>query len=60
MSCPFSGSGARPTRRRLLIGAGGALASVNAGAPARAAQEPVSSRLPFFGPHQGGIATPQQ
>ena len=62
MSCPFSGSGARPTRRGLLLGAGGALASVNVGGLARAdtAAVQVSDRLPFFGRHQSGIATPQQ
>jgi deferrochelatase/peroxidase EfeB len=64
MSCPFSGSGAGPTRRGLLVGAGGALASVGAGALARAAtpvpQDPLARAEPFFGPHQGGIATGQQ
>ena len=66
MSCPFSGKGAGPTRRGLLVGAGGALASAGAATLSRAA--PVRSlrtgeaalREPFFGPHQGGIATPQQ
>jgi deferrochelatase/peroxidase EfeB len=53
-----------PTRRGLLVGAGGALAGVGAGSLARAAT-PVSQgeaelREPFFGLHQGGIATPQQ
>jgi deferrochelatase/peroxidase EfeB len=64
MSCPFSGPGAGPTRRGLLLGAGGALASVGAGALARAAtpgpQDPVALREPFFGRHQSGIATRQQ
>ena len=59
MSCPFSGSGARPSRRGLLLGAGAALASVNAG-PAARAETPAADRPPFFGLHQGGIATPQQ
>ena len=64
MSCPFSGKGAGPTRRGLLVGAGGALASAGAATLARAAP-PVSPgeaalREPFFGSHQGGIATPQQ
>ncbi len=64
MSCPFSGKGAGPTRRGLLVGAGGALASAGAATLSRAAT-PVSPgeaplREPFFGPHQGGIATPQQ
>ena len=36
MSCPFSGAGGGPTRRGLLVGAGGALASVGTGALARA------------------------
>ena len=62
MSCPFSGSGA--TRRGLLLGAGTALAGAVAGAQARAAPmapgSAVPLREPFFGPHQGGIATPQQ
>ena len=64
MSCPFSGSGAGQTRRGLLAGAGGALASVGASALARAqtpaAQAAAPLREPFFGPHQGGIATPRQ
>ena len=61
MSCPFSSKGAGPTRRRLLAGAGGALASAGALTLARAA--PVSQeqlREPFFGQNQAGIATPQQ
>jgi deferrochelatase/peroxidase EfeB len=61
MSCPFSGSGAGPTRRGLL---GGALAGVGAGAFARPAiaapQVRVALQEPFFGRHQAGIATPQQ
>ena len=64
MSCPFSGSGARPTRRGLLVGAGGALAGVGSGAFAREAraapQDSLPPREPFFGRHQSGIATPQQ
>ncbi len=64
MSCPFSGSPTGPTRRGLLAGAGGALASVGAGALARAAppasQDPVALREPFFGQRQGGIATRRQ
>ena len=64
MSCPFSGKGAGPTRRGLLAGAGGALASAGAATLARAApqasQAEAELREPFFGPHQGGIATPQQ
>ena len=63
MSCPFSGQGARPTRRGLLAGAGGALASAGAATLARAAplsQDEAKLREPFFGQRQGGIATPQQ
>jgi deferrochelatase/peroxidase EfeB len=64
VSCPFSGKGTGPTRRGLLAGAGGALASVSAATLARAApqvsQGEAELREPFFGPHQGGIATPQQ
>jgi deferrochelatase/peroxidase EfeB len=64
MSCPFPGKGTGPTRRGLLAGAGGALASAGAATLARAApqasQGEAELREPFFGPHQGGIATPQQ
>ena len=64
MSCPLSGKGTGPTRRGLLVGAGGALASAGAATLARAApqvsQGEAELREPFFGPHQGGIATPQQ
>jgi deferrochelatase/peroxidase EfeB len=64
VSCPFSGKGTTPTRRGLLVGAGGALASAGAATLARAApqvsQGEAELREPFFGPHQGGIATPQQ
>jgi deferrochelatase/peroxidase EfeB len=64
MNCPFSGKERGPTRRGLLVGAGGALASVGAASLARAApqvsQGEAEVREPFFGPHQGGIATPQQ
>jgi deferrochelatase/peroxidase EfeB len=64
MSCPFSGKGAGPTRRGLLVGAGGALASAGVATLARAAPQASQSeaelRELFFGPHQGGIATPQQ
>ena len=64
MSCPFSGKRAGPTRRGLLAGAGGVLASAGAATLARAApqasQAEAELREPFFGPHQGGIATPQQ
>jgi hypothetical protein len=64
MSCPFSGKGAVPTRRGLLVRAGGALASAGVATLARAAPQASQSeaelRELFFGPHQGGIATPQQ
>ena len=63
MSCPFSGKGAGPTRRGLLVGAGGALASAGAAAlspPRRQLAGEAALREPFFGLHQGGIATPQQ
>jgi deferrochelatase/peroxidase EfeB len=64
VSCPFSGKGTGPTRRGLLAGAGGALASAGATSLARAApqvsQSEAQLREPFFGLHQGGIATPQQ
>jgi len=64
MSCPFSGEGKGPTRRGLLAGAGGVLASAGAATLARATPQvsPGEAELcePFFGPHQGGIATPQQ
>jgi deferrochelatase/peroxidase EfeB len=64
VSCPFSGKRAGPTRRGLLAGAGGVLASAGAATLARAApqasQAEAELREPFFGPHQGGIATPQQ
>ena len=64
MSCPFSGKGTGSTRRGLLAGAGGALASVGAATLARAAPQAsrgeAQLREPFFGPHQGGIAPPQQ
>ena len=64
MNCPFSGSGAGPTRRGLLVGAGGALTGVGAGGFARAAgaapPAPTPRIEPYFGLHQGGIATPLQ
>jgi deferrochelatase/peroxidase EfeB len=64
VNCPFSGKGAGPTRRGLLVGAGGALASAGAASLGRAApqasQGEADLREPFFGPEQGGIATPQQ
>ncbi len=67
MTCPFSGSRGGPSRRGLLVGAGGALVSFGAGAVARAATPaeapplPASpAREPFYGARQGGIATRPQ
>ena len=64
MSCPFGSGGTGPSRRGLLVGAGGLLAGAGVGSFARAAQQDPSagaaSREMFFGEHQGGIATPQQ
>jgi deferrochelatase/peroxidase EfeB len=63
MTCPFGEAGTGPSRRGLLTGAGGLLASAGLGSVARAAsQDPpaAASREPFFGEHQGGIATSQQ
>jgi deferrochelatase/peroxidase EfeB len=63
MSCPIGGAGAGPSRRGLLVGAGGLLASAGVGSVARAASRDPSAaaaREPFFGEHQGGIATSQQ
>jgi deferrochelatase/peroxidase EfeB len=65
MTCPFGqGGGAGLSRRRLLAGGGGLLASAGVGTIARAAAQDTPSGAaahePFFGDHQGGIATPQQ
>jgi deferrochelatase/peroxidase EfeB len=63
MSCPFDHGGKGPSRRGLLAGVGGLLASAGAGSLARAAEPgPAAAppREPFFGAHQGGIATSQQ
>jgi deferrochelatase/peroxidase EfeB len=64
MSCPIGKGGTGPSRRGLLVGAGGLLASAGVGSAARAAAENPSAaaapREPFFGEHQGGIATSQQ
>jgi deferrochelatase/peroxidase EfeB len=59
-----------PSRRRFLAGAGGVLAAAGAAAAphaqalaaeaARPAASPASAVEPFWGPHQAGIATPQQ
>ncbi|HEX9169627.1 MAG TPA: Dyp-type peroxidase, partial [Roseiarcus sp.] len=65
MSCPFAPGGG-PSRRGLLAGAGGLLAGASVARLARAAtpqpRGPAGPALtePFFGPHQGGIATPPQ
>jgi len=55
MSCPFSPDASR--RGFFRTAAAGVLAAA-AGAPALAEETPSSE--PFHGPHQGGIATPQQ
>jgi len=64
MSCPFAPARTGPSRRSLLAGAGGLLASAGVGASARAASQEVAvdaaAREMFFGEHQGGIATSQQ
>ncbi len=66
--CPFH-AGPEASRRGLLTVAGGLLAAIGAGAAGAAAAPvsaaPVSAEAkaqtePFYGPHQGGIATPQQ
>ncbi len=66
-SCPFHHAGPEASRRGLLGAAGGLLAAIAAGGAARAeTATPVSAAIaaqaePFYGPHQGGIATvPQQ
>jgi deferrochelatase/peroxidase EfeB len=64
MNCPFAPAKTGPSRRSLLAGAGGLLASAGVGASARAAAQEVAAdaaaREAFFGEHQGGIATSQQ
>ena len=64
MSCPFGRGGTGPSRRALMAGAGGLLASAGAARFARAAAEGASTGAApqemFFGEHQGGIATAQQ
>jgi deferrochelatase/peroxidase EfeB len=64
MSCPFDPAGAAPSRRGLLVGAGGWRASAGMGGLARAAAPATSAevapREAFFGDHQGGIVTAQQ
>lgn len=66
MRCPFGPAGpgtpgeARPSRR-FFLAAAGLLAAAKAG-PAAAGNQDSETPLtePFHGPHQGGIATPQQ
>ena len=64
MSCPFSAGKPGLSRRGLLAGAGGLIAGASAGGLARAAMpEPAAAAAPcepFYGAHQGGIATAQQ
>ena len=64
MSCPFAPAKTGPSRRSLLAGAGGLLASAGVGSSVRAVSQEVSAGVParptFFGEHQGGIATAQQ
>ncbi len=63
MSCPFAPGGG-PSRRGLLVGAAGLMAGAGLGKVARAATAaaPAGAAVTeaFFGPHQGGIATPPQ
>ena len=63
MSCPFAPGGG-PSRRGLLVGAAGLMAGAGLGKVARAATPaaPAGAAVTeaFFGPHQGGIATPPQ
>jgi deferrochelatase/peroxidase EfeB len=63
MSCPFAPGGG-PSRRGLLAGAGGLLAGAGMSKFARAASPEASTGArptePFFGEHQGGVATSQQ
>jgi hypothetical protein len=63
VSCPFHG-GSGPSRRGLLVGAGGLLAGAGiskiARADAPAAPAVAALKEAFFGPHQGGIATAPQ
>ncbi len=63
MSCPFAPGGG-PSRRGLLAGAGGLLVGASMPKLARAATPEGSAgagaKEPFYGPHQGGIATAPQ
>ena len=64
MSCPFGRGGTGPSRRALMAGAGGLLASAGASKirARRDGRRPDRRRAEeaFFGEHQGGIATAQQ
>ena len=66
MSCPVAARQARPSRRGFLAGAGGLAGRRGRGGAARAATtrglRGAAERgiEPFWGEHQGGIATPQQ
>jgi deferrochelatase/peroxidase EfeB len=55
MSCPYSAS-----RRGMLAAAGGLLAATTVRAAAQTASAADRTVQPFHGPHQAGIATPQQ
>ena len=58
MSCPYAKAASSPSRRGLLLGAGGLLAAAGIARPAQAETPP--AREAFYGEHQAGIATPQQ
>lgn len=66
MSCPFQFDGPKASRRGLFAAAGGLLAAAApvlrpARATEPAATEPPDTAIePFYGAHQGGIATSQQ
>jgi deferrochelatase/peroxidase EfeB len=64
MSCPFAPVKAGPSRRSLLAGAGGLMASAGVATFTRTSAQELpagaAAREMFFGEHQGGIATPQQ
>jgi deferrochelatase/peroxidase EfeB len=64
MSCPFGPVKTGPSRRSLLAGASGLVASAGVRTFTRAAAQELpagaAAREMFFGEHQGGIATPQQ
>jgi deferrochelatase/peroxidase EfeB len=66
MSCPFGGRPAGASRRGFLTAAGGVWAAgamqAGGGVARRASAQPAARGAiePYRGPHQGGIATPQQ